>query len=526
MVCTLETMLSADVENSEVAIADRDSNEVGVKTSSSECVSECDSGVNVNLNQSTCSATETVASNRDKEDSSGKQEDSMATSSPCSELEADELENEAADVPEKEIPTEAYRNEFEHTDDCKKREDSLSIEETKMDKSSNSEISVEEASSNSVEAANDDTPVEDPFSGLGLPPGWRRMTGDTGVYYWHVQSGEISRHIPEFHHSMSQPEKNNRLSAVGLSPEAIESLNIPESHSEGMLNVDEESISLSHSSSQELSKLVASIEMNQRNDMQSLVFPVFGLGSCTLDREDLKQDSSVAISSAIRYICQDSDEGQGDKFSGRDFLLVLENEALQVCDYLDNCVLLSIPVSQIRLWGVGKDSGHDFAFVSKDRRAGLHYCYAFRSDRSAKAISAALQKLCDKIVAERAAKRRSLPANPFLQPSFENAFWNDNERAPASSITEPAITSQATPLDKLSQKMQHNLEECERFNVYYIGSMPADKPSGIGSINEAIADLRDIGEEDYTAAVVHVSPSSILITNEENGELITESRVR
>merc|ERR1712226_928468 len=67
---------------------------------------------------------------------------------------------------------------------------------------------------------------------------------------------------------------------------------------------------------------------------------------------------------------------------------------------------------------------------------------------------------------------------------------------------------------------------CERFNVYYIGSMPSEKPSGIISINEAIADLRDIDEEDYTAAMVHVSTASILITNEENGGLITESRVR
>ncbi|XP_075243245.1 amyloid beta precursor protein binding family B member 2-like isoform X2 [Convolutriloba macropyga] len=469
---------------------------------SSECVSESDSGVN--LNQSSSSSN--VMSSPSNKEETGKQDDSAVSNSPCSELESEDCDND---------------------DSCEPEEESCPQEDIAMNSSTKENVKAPNYGNVDEGGEDSDTPVDDPFSALGLPPGWRRMTGDTGVYYWHVESGEISRQIPEFHHSMSHPEKATKRysTSVILSPE-VESMNLPESQSEGLLIVDDESLSLSHSSSQELSKLVESLEMNQKNDTQSLVFPVFGLGSCTLNREDLKQDNSIAISSAIRYICQDSEDGS-DKFSGRDFLLVLENEALQVCDYLDNCVLLNVPVAQIRLWGVGKDSGHDFAFVAKERSSGLHYCYAFRSDRSAKAISAALQKLCDKIVAERAAKRRSLPANPFLQPSFENRFWNDSEPAPVNTNTEePGSNNFATPLDKLSQKTQLNLEECERYNVYYIGSMPSEKPSGISSINEAIADLRDIGEEEYTAAIVHVSPASILITNEENGSLITESRVR
>ena len=367
-------------------------------------------------------------------------------------------------------------------------------------------------------------PLSGSFDELGLPPGWRRMTGDTGVYYWHVESGEISREIPEFYHSHSHPDDMTLAFA-----KEMECLQLPESQSEIALMSTETKLSpLSHSSSQDLSKVVESLEMYKR-DAHSLAFPVFGLGSCILTRDDLKKDSSVAISSAIWSICHDNRE-RINQFSGKDFLLILENETLQVCDYIDNCVLLSVPVAQIRLWGVGKDSGHDFAFVSKDRSSGAHWCYAFRSDRSAKAISAALQKTCDKIVAERASKRRSLPANPFLQPSFENKFWNDNEPTPKNNMYEKGERNPqnvtATPLDRIAQSSVSSNEDCEKFHVYYIGSMPCEKSNGIDSINEAISDLRDIGAEEYTAALVQVSPSSILITNEENGALITESRVR
>ena len=379
---------------------------------------------------------------------------------------------------------------------------------------------LENGDTNSLNA--EEKPLSGSFDELGLPPGWRRMTGDTGVYYWHVNSGEISREIPEFYHSHSQPDEMTLAFA-----KEIECLQLPESHSEITLKSTETKLSpLSHSSSQDLSKVVESLEMYKR-DAHSLAFPVFGLGSCVLTRDDLKKDSSIAISSAIWSICHENSD-QVHQFSGKDFLLILENETLQVCDYIDNCVLLSVPVAQIRLWGVGKDSGHDFAFVSKDRSSGAHWCYAFRSDRSAKAISAALQKTCDKIVAERASKRRSLPANPFLQPSFENKFWNDNEPTPINMYGNEgnAQNVTATPLDRIAQSTGSSNEDCEKFHVYYIGSMPCERSNGIDSVNEAISDLRDIGAEEYTAALVQVSPSSILITNEENGALITESRVR
>ena len=36
------------------------------------------------------------------------------------------------------------------------------------------------------------------------------------------------------------------------------------------------------------------------------------------------------------------------------------------------------PIHAIRVWGVGRDNGKDFAYVSRDKQTRKHMCHVFR----------------------------------------------------------------------------------------------------------------------------------------------------
>ena len=41
-------------------------------------------------------------------------------------------------------------------------------------------------------------------------------------------------------------------------------------------------------------------------------------------------------------------------------------------------VLNSQPIHSIRVWGVGRDNGKDFAYVARDKHTRKHLCHVFR----------------------------------------------------------------------------------------------------------------------------------------------------
>ncbi|MEQ2164899.1 hypothetical protein GOODEAATRI_011544, partial [Goodea atripinnis] len=81
---------------------------------------------------------------------------------------------------------------------------------------------------------------------------------------------------------------------------------------------------------------------------------------------------------------------------GKDMYLVLENNMLNLVDPMDRSVLHSQPIASIRVWGVGRDNGRDFAYVARDKNTRILKCHVFRCDTPAKAIATSLHEICSR----------------------------------------------------------------------------------------------------------------------------------
>ncbi|KAK6324383.1 hypothetical protein J4Q44_G00037250 [Coregonus suidteri] len=129
--------------------------------------------------------------------------------------------------------------------------------------------------------------------------------------------------------------------------------------------------------------------------------------------EDLSPGkSSVAVNNCIRqlsYCKNDIRDTVGIWGEGKDMYLVLENNMLNLVDPMDRSVLHSQAIASIRVWGVGRDNGRDFAYVARDKDTRILKCHVFRCDTPAKAIATSLHLICSRL-------KPSLPASTSSAP--------------------------------------------------------------------------------------------------------------
>ncbi|XP_053190309.1 amyloid beta precursor protein binding family B member 2 isoform X1 [Scomber japonicus] len=249
------------------------------------------------------------------------------------------------------------------------------------------------------------------------------------------------------------------------------------------------------------------------SDPEAKCFAVRSLGWVEMAEEDLAPGkSSVAVNNCIRqlsYCKNDIRDTVGIWGEGKDMYLVLENNMLNLVDPMDRSVLHSQPIASIRVWGVGRDNGRDFAYVARDKNTRILKCHVFRCDTPAKAIATSLHEICSRIMTER--KNAKAMAGGSLQDRMQ------------AGLDLPLQAEFPTPKTELVQK----------FQVLYLGMLPVARPIALSSpgmdiLNGAIDSLiGSSNREDWTPVALNVADATVTISKEKDeGEVLVECRVR
>ncbi|XP_072526815.1 amyloid beta precursor protein binding family B member 2 isoform X3 [Salminus brasiliensis] len=243
------------------------------------------------------------------------------------------------------------------------------------------------------------------------------------------------------------------------------------------------------------------------SDPEAKCFAVRSLGWVEMAEEDLAPGkSSVAVNNCIRqlsYCKNDIRDTVGIWGEGKDMYLILENNMLNLVDPMDRSVLHSQPIASIRVWGVGRDNGRDFAYVARDKDTRILKCHVFRCDTPAKAIATSLHEICSRIMAER--KNAKAMAGGSLQDRSH------------TGLDVPLQAEFPTPKTELVQK----------FQVLYVGMMPVTRPIGMDILNGAVDTLMSSSaRDDWTPVILNVADATVTVMKEKEEEVLVECRVR
>ncbi|XP_051820420.1 amyloid beta precursor protein binding family B member 2 isoform X3 [Antechinus flavipes] len=343
-----------------------------------------------------------------------------------------------------------------------------------------------------------------------LPPGWKKICDIAGIYYWHIPTGTTQWERPVSIPADLQGSRKGSLSSVTPSPTPEnEDLHAATVNPDPSLKEFEgatlryASLKLRHAPQADEED---SCSIN--SDPEAKCFAVRSLGWVEMAEEDLAPGkSSVAVNNCIRqlsYCKNDIRDTVGIWGEGKDMYLILENDMLNLVDPMDRTVLHSQPIVSIRVWGVGRDNGRDFAYVARDKDTRILKCHVFRCDTPAKAIATSLHEICSKIMAER--KNAKAVACSSLQERTNG------------NLDVPLQVDFPTPKTELVQK----------FHVQYLGMLPVDKPVGMDTLNNAIESLTSSSnKEDWLPVTMNVADATVTVISEKNEEeILVECRVR
>ncbi|XP_046493446.1 amyloid beta precursor protein binding family B member 1 isoform X2 [Equus quagga] len=301
-----------------------------------------------------------------------------------------------------------------------------------------------------------------------LPAGWMRVQDTSGTYYWHIPTG-TTQWEPPGRASPSQessPREESQITWTGFA------------HREGF----EDGEFWKDEPSEE-----APMDLGLKDPEEGpLPFPAQSLSPEPLPQEEEKLP--------LRNI------NPGTK--GKDLLLQLEDETLKLVEPQSQALLHAQPIVSIRVWGVGRDSGRDFAYVARDKLTQMLKCHVFRCEAPAKNIATSLHEICSKIMAERRSAR-----------CLVNGLSLDHSKL----VDVPFQVEFPAPKNELAQK----------FQVYYLGNVPVAKPVGVDVINGALESvLSSSSREQWTPSHVSVAPATLTILHQQTEAVLGECRVR
>ncbi|XP_031427682.1 amyloid-beta A4 precursor protein-binding family B member 1 isoform X2 [Clupea harengus] len=359
-----------------------------------------------------------------------------------------------------------------------------------------------------------------------LPTGWMRVRDTSGTYYWHIPTGTTQWEPPSPQEEGAALERPSSTSpAITPSEEPQITWRGPSRHNrfndEDLWKDDVTSDqSLKEFEGATLRYASINLSCNQsegdqkldgyNTDSDSKCFAVRSLGWVEISEEEMAPGkSSVAVNNCIRqlsYHKHNLHDTAGIWGEGKDMLLVLENETLKLIDPMSQTLLHSQPIISIRVWGVGRDNGRDFAYVARDKLTHVLKCHVFRCDTPAKNIATSMHDICSKIMAQRKSSKTSM-SKLHIDPS---------------KLLDMPFQEFPVPKNELVQ----------RFQVQYLGNVPVAKPVGKGRfgvdiINVALATAMNTKEkDDWTPVTVNVASATLTILHAETEEVVSECRVR
>ncbi|XP_053564818.1 amyloid beta precursor protein binding family B member 1 [Bombina bombina] len=330
-----------------------------------------------------------------------------------------------------------------------------------------------------------------------LPSGWMRVQDTSGTYYWHVPTGTTQWEPPS---DLCNGEP--KLYPVPTEHTEAEEGQDPASQDDfselGGSDLEETTF---HINNLDLSSPQPSDEEDESQvapHTTSQSFPVSCLGWVEMTEEDLAPGrSSIAVNTCIRQLSLHSNS----LMQGKDMLLVLDQDSLKLFDPSGQILLHSQPIVSIRVWGVGRDDGRDFAYVARDKLTQLLKCHVFRCEEPAKAIATGLHGVCSRIMAERRSAR-SLVNGLFLDPS--------------RMVDIPFQVEFPAPKNELVQ----------RFQVFYLGNVLVRKPVGMEVINSNLQTAMNSPRNEWTPVTVSVASATVTIIHQQTEEPLSECRVR
>ncbi|XP_019381554.1 PREDICTED: amyloid beta A4 precursor protein-binding family B member 2 isoform X3 [Gavialis gangeticus] len=382
-----------------------------------------------------------------------------------------------------------------------------------------------------------------------LPPGWKKINDIAGIYYWHIPTGTTQWERPVSIPTDRQGSRKGSLSSITPSP-------TPETEKQpwsdfavlngGKINSDIwkdlhaatvnpdpslkefEGATLRYASLK-LRNVPQSDEDDScsiNSDPEAKCFAVRSLGWVEMAEEDLAPGkSSVAVNNCIRqlsYCKNDIRDTVGIWGEGKDMYLILENDMLNLVDPMDRTVLHSQPIVSIRVWGVGRDNGRDFAYVARDKDTRILKCHVFRCDTPAKAIATSLHEICSKLLLyymlEKMLYYRRLLQIMAERKNAKAVACSSLQDRTNATLDVPLQVDFPTPKTELVQK----------FHVQYLGMLPVAKPVGMDTLNNAIESLMtSLSREDWMPVTMNVADATVTVINETNEEeIMVECRVR
>ncbi|XP_055631903.1 protein Fe65 homolog isoform X2 [Toxorhynchites rutilus septentrionalis] len=382
--------------------------------------------------------------------------------------------------------------------------------------------------------------IEDKDKTNDLPPGWEKHEDNGGPYYWHIKTGTIQREPPAW---PKEPPKEPAKTTAVPTPRCIQNSMFsqtlaslygtpkPESSSggssSGRLHESITSVTRSSTSSaldQEDERRRREYIVLKRRSFplksdtdRPIRFAVRSLGWVEIAEEDLTPERS---SKAVNKCIVDLSLGRNELLDvvgrwgdGKDLFMDLDEGALKLIDPETLTILNSQPIHTIRVWGVGRDNGRDFAYVARDRLTRIHMCHVFRCDTAARTIANTLRDICKRIMIERSlqldtsisgSSSSRCPIRPTDLPT-ENRRW----------IRHPSFP---TPMEEPKKVLK----------AQYIGSLEVSQPTGMEMLNDAIDKMLSCTPiENWDNVNVSVAPSMISInTSDPEARLLCECRVR
>lgn len=370
-----------------------------------------------------------------------------------------------------------------------------------------------------------------------LPPGWQKHEDEDGPYYWHVKSGTIQRDPP--------PPAPPDGPTVCTPAAAVRSISLTsDSSSQSAGSVPSTPTSVTSNTERHLQEFEGHALQYAAKSLQSLAsqperkavdheeessgdrpirFAVRSLGWVRIAEEDLTLErSSKAVNKCIVDLSlgrNDINDAVGRWGDGKDLFMDIDSSSLRLVDPADLTLLNSQPIHSIRVWGVGRDNGRDFAYVARDRATRMHMCHVFQCDTPARQIANTLRDICKRIMKERGIQPP--PAEPRLARPTDLPNLEKMGQSPGFGPNSSSLFNNAqfpTPME----------EPRKVIRCHYLGSHEVIRPTGMDIVNESVDWMYyRVPPEKWTFVSVAIAPSTITITEHGNPDnILEECRVR
>ncbi|XP_050416196.1 protein Fe65 homolog isoform X1 [Patella vulgata] len=353
-----------------------------------------------------------------------------------------------------------------------------------------------------------------------LPTGWEKYEDEDGPYYWHIKSGTIQRELPSpsqgdsLRSALTNDVSNHSLSSLPSTPTSISS-----NTEEHLQEFEGHALQYAAKSLQSLCSQppCQQVKTDHVTGEKPIRYAVRSLGWVSIAEEDLTPErSSKAVNKCIVDLSlgrNDINDVVGRWGDGKDLFMDLDSKSLRLVDTQDFSVLNSQSIHSIRVWGVGRDNGRDFAYVARDKMSRRHMCHVFRCDNPARQIANTLRDICKKIMLERTLQQTTMKLNrPTDLPNLEKMGQPNGGQKMYQSVNFP------TPMEEPKKSIR----------CHYLGTEIVPRATGMEILNVAVNRVYDrIPPERWHFVNVSIAPSTITIAENGNPEnKIDEIRVR